>query len=121
MRFKIDENMPVEAAIILNDAGHDALTIHDQRMVGEADAQVASVCKLERRALVTLDLDFADIRTYPPGEHDGIVVIRPKNQAKSNVLQLLIQLIPLLPKEPLSGNLWILQENGLRIREGESE
>lgn len=50
MRFKIDENMSVEAATILNEAGHDLLTIHDQRMVGEADTEVASVCKLEQRA-----------------------------------------------------------------------
>jgi predicted nuclease of predicted toxin-antitoxin system len=118
MQFKIDENMPVEAATVLNEAGHDALTVHDQRMVGEADAQVASVCKLEQRALVTLDLDFADIRTYPPGEHHGIVVLRPRTQAKPAVLQLLRQLIPLLSTEPLDGNLWILQENGVRIREG---
>lgn len=118
MRFKIDENMPVEAATILNDAGHDALTIHDQRMVGEADAQVAWVCKLEQRALVTLDLDFSDIRTYPPREHHGIVVLRPRTQAKVAVMQLLKQLMPLLSTEPLDGNLWILQENGLRIREG---
>lgn len=118
MRFKIDENMPVEAASILNDSGHDALTIHDQQMIGETDTQVASVCKLEHRALVTLDLDFSDIRTYPPGEHHGIVVLRPRTQAKPSVLQLLKQLIPLLLTEPLDGNLWILQENGLRIREG---
>lgn len=118
-RFKIDENMPVEAATIVNEARHDALTIHDQRMVGNADAHVTSVCRLERRALVTLDLDFSDIRTNTPGEHHGIVVLRPRAQAKLAVLQLLKQLIPLLSTEPLEGNLWILQENGLRIREGE--
>ena len=93
MRFKIDENMPVEAATILNEAAHDALTIHDQRMVGEADSQVASVCKLEQRVLVTLDLDFADIRAYPPGAHCGIVVLRPRTQAKPAVLQLFKQII----------------------------
>ena len=118
MRFKIDENMPVECATILNEAGHDALTINDQRMVGEADAQVATVCKFEQRALVTLDLDFADIRTYPLTEHPGIVVLRPKIQAKAIVRQLLRQRVPLLSNEQLAGNLWILQENGLRIREG---
>lgn len=119
MHFKIDENLPAEASIILTDAGHDALTIHDQKMIGAVDAHVASVCKSEQRALLTLDLDFADIRTYPPTEHHGIVVLRPKDQAKSSVLQLLMKLIPLLSTEPLPGNLWILQDNGLRIREGE--
>jgi len=119
MRFKIDENLPLEFAELLRDAGHDALTIHDQGMGGNPDAHVAVVCQSEQRALITLDLDFADIRTYPPTEHHGIVVFRPRNEAKATVLRLLQHLIPLLASEPLVGNLWILQENGLRIREGE--
>jgi predicted nucleic acid-binding protein len=39
------------------------MTIFDQEMVGQPDLQVASVCRAEERALVTLDLDFSDIRT----------------------------------------------------------
>lgn len=97
MRFKIDENLPTESAQLLTDAGHDAKTIHDQQMVGEVDARVSSVCRSEHRVLVTLDLDFADIRTYPPAEHHGIVVLRLRTQAKPAVMQLLAQLIRLLP------------------------
>ncbi|MDC7217410.1 MAG: DUF5615 family PIN-like protein [Spirochaetales bacterium] len=67
-KFKIDENLPVEVAEMLKAAGDDAMTILDQSMVGELDPKVASVCKSEGRALVTLDLDFSDIRTYPPAE-----------------------------------------------------
>jgi predicted nuclease of predicted toxin-antitoxin system len=118
MQFKIDENLPIEAAESLRNASHDALTIHDQQMVGDPDPQIAAVCKSEQRAIVTLDLDFSDIRTYPPGEYHGIVVLRPRTQAKAVVLNLVSQLIPLLDTEPLAGNLWILQETGLRIREG---
>ncbi len=120
MQFKIDENLPVEAAELLRHAGHDALTIHDQRMVGDPDPQVAAACQLEQRAIVTLDLDFSDIRTYPPGDYYGIVVLRPRIQAKPGVLALVVQLIAFLDSELLAGNLWILQENGLRIREGEA-
>ena len=81
MQFKTDENLPVEVAEALRDAGFDALTIHDQKMVGDSDPQVASVCQNEKRALVTLDLDFSDIRTYPPDQYPGIIVLRPRNQA----------------------------------------
>lgn len=117
MHFKIDENLPMEVAGLLTDAGHDALTIYDQRMVGEADSRIVSVCQAEQRALITMDLDFADIRAYPPGEHHGIVVLRPRTQAKPAVLKLVIELVRLLTMETLLGKLWILQENGLRIRE----
>jgi len=118
MLFKVDENLPVEAVDSLRAAGHDALSIHDQQMVGSLDPHVASVCQSEGRALVTLDLDFADIRAYPPGDYPGIIVLRPRNQAKPTVLRLLDQVLPLLANEPLLGNLWIAQETGLRIREG---
>jgi uncharacterized protein DUF5615 len=34
MKFKIDENLPIEAAALLREAGHDALTVHDQNLRG---------------------------------------------------------------------------------------
>lgn len=47
MRFKLDENLPLEVATLLSSAGHDALTIHDQNFVGESDAHIAKVCGTE--------------------------------------------------------------------------
>lgn len=117
MEFKIDENLPIEVAAILRASGHDALTIHDQQMVGNPDPGLALVCQSEGRASITLDLDFADIRAYPPGDHPGIIVLRPRTQSKPSVLKLVLQLLPLIEVEPLHGRLWIVQENGLRIRE----
>ena len=66
MKFKIDENLPVEVLDLLNAAGHDALTVLDQNLIGEIDRTIMDVCKQEERALITLDLDFADMRSYPP-------------------------------------------------------
>ena len=106
-------------AELLREHGHDALTIIDQEMVGELDHKVASVCKAEQRALITLDLDFSDIRTYPPGQYPGLLILRPRHQSKADVIALLLKLIPQLDgPEQLDGNLWIVQENGIRIREG---
>jgi hypothetical protein len=34
MKFKVDENLPVEAAVLLREAGHDAATVHDQNLRG---------------------------------------------------------------------------------------
>lgn len=55
MRFKLDENLPAEAADLLRDAGYDAVTVLEQEMSGETDASVAAVCEQEGRVLVTLD------------------------------------------------------------------
>ena len=119
MRFKVDENLPIDVAEILRANNHDAMTIFDQEMAGQPDLKVASVCRAEERALITLDLDFSDIRTYPPAAHAGFIILRPRTQSKPDVLALLGRLLPLLGGgEQLSGNLWIVQENGVRIREG---
>ena len=80
--FKTDENLPIELTHILQNAGHDALKIHDQQLVGNPDFKIATVCQKEKRTLITLDLDFADIRSYPPHLHPGIIVLRPRTQSK---------------------------------------
>lgn len=65
-KFKIDENLPVEASELLSSAGHDAVTVIQQHMGGQPDSNVAAICRREGRVIVTLDQDFADIRSYPP-------------------------------------------------------
>lgn len=115
-KFKVDENLPAEAADVLTSAGHDAVTIGDQRMVGQPDANVAMVCQREGRALVTLDQDFTDIRVYPPADYAGIVVLRLARLDKPRVLSVLKRLLSIIEQEPLAGKLWIVQEASVRVR-----
>lgn len=66
MKFKVDENLPVQVVVLLQQAGHDALSVLDQQLKGTADRLLADICQSEGRTIITLDLDFADIRAYPP-------------------------------------------------------
>ncbi len=116
MKFKADENLPGEAAELLRSAGHDASTILEQSMGGEPDPDVASVCRREQCTLVTLDLGFADIRTYPPEEYPGLIVLRLRRQDKAHVVGVIEQLLPVLETEPLTNRLWIVEEERVRIR-----
>ena len=116
-KFKLDENLPLEAAAVLRDAGYDTATIPDQQMMGNPDSKVASVCKDEDRVLVTLDLNFADIRLYRPADHAGIIVLRLARQDKQSVLEVVDRLIGVLDQEPVAGLLWIVDSKRIRIRE----
>ncbi|MDF5714819.1 MAG: DUF5615 family PIN-like protein [Rhizonema sp. NSF051] len=82
MKFKIDENLPVELANLLQEAGYDAMTVNQQNLSGEKDPKLMDLCQQEGRVLVTLDLDFADIRSYPPKQFLGIMVLRAIRQGK---------------------------------------
>jgi predicted nuclease of predicted toxin-antitoxin system len=117
MKFKLDENIPVEVSMLLREAGHDALSVLDQGMGGKADEHIIQVCMQEQRALITLDLDFADIKTYPPSNYHGIFVLRVKMQSRSKVLEVVTKLIPYLPSESIEKQLWIVEEDKIRMRE----
>jgi predicted nuclease of predicted toxin-antitoxin system len=116
MKFKIDENLPVELAIELRAAGHNASTVYDEGLQGRPDGDIVSECRREARVLVTLDLDFANIQSYPPGSLPGSIVIRPRWQSKPHILALFQRVIPLLATESLEGHLWIVEESRVRIR-----
>ena len=78
---------------------------------------MATICQREARAFVTLDLDVADMRTYPPAHDAGMVVLRLLHQDKSHVLEVGARVIPLLSQEPLARRLWIVEEHRIRIRD----
>jgi predicted nuclease of predicted toxin-antitoxin system len=76
-----------------------------------------SAAAVEERILVTLDLDFADIREYPPGSHRGVWVLRPSIEAFDAVLQLVLSGVKLATVERTGGQLWVIDEKRVRIRE----
>ena len=116
MKFKIDENLPLEAAQTLRESGHDVFTVYAEQLIGIHDEHLAGVCKSEGRALITLDLHFADIRSYPPSEFHGLIVLRLARQDKSHVLGVLRGMTKLLDSEILNGKLWIVDEERVRVR-----
>lgn len=69
MKLEVDENLPIEVVDLLRQRGHDSVSVAEQQLAGRPDGDVASKCQVEQRAIVTLDLDFADIRSYPPEDY----------------------------------------------------
>lgn len=115
MKFKIDENLPVEITSILKSSGHEAMTVHEQELSGAKDPKVIDVCSHENCVLVTLDLDFADIKTYPPENYPGIMVMRVHRQDKFHLLKIFRWAVPRISEETLSKQLWIIEETRIRI------
>lgn len=120
MRGKVDENMPIESASVLQAAGWECDTVFDEELSGAEDPDIGARCQAEERVLFTLDTDFADIRAYPPNKFVGIVVFRPMKPSRDSVLGLLRQLIPVLTAEWAEHRLWIVEPGRVRIREGGS-
>ena len=116
MKFKIDESLHSDCAKLLREGGHDALSVYDQKLSGSADTKIAEVCKEEQRILISADLDFSDVRHFPPAEYPGFIVIREKNQSKYKQLESIEKIIPILDKKAIQGFLWIVKGDKIRIR-----
>ena len=115
-KFKSDENLPAEVTAILRESGHDAMTVLDQELGGHSDEALMTRCREEGRAMITLDLDFADIRSYPPADYSGIIVLRLDRQDKPHIVDVFEKLMSTLAEEQLVGKLWIVTEETVRIR-----
>ena len=117
MRFKIDENLPLAICRVFCDAGHEAVTVLDERLGGHPDREIAAVCKRESRILVTLDTDFCNIIAYPPSEYSGIIVFRTGDQSKPVVSAYSRRVLAALAVESPVGKLWIVDRQSIRVRD----
>ncbi|MFH0982375.1 MAG: DUF5615 family PIN-like protein [Planctomycetota bacterium] len=79
MKLKLDENLSRHLKTALAASGHDARTAADEGLCGQPDTVVASAAQAEGRMLLTLDLEFGDLRKYPPGRHPGVILFRPRS------------------------------------------
>jgi predicted nuclease of predicted toxin-antitoxin system len=116
MRLKIDENLHDDVAVLLAGEGHDVHTVHSEGLRGRGDAILAQHCRVEDRVLLTLDLDFADIREFPPSSHPGMIVLRVSHQSRRHILEIVTRMSQLLEREPIAERLWIASEAGVRVR-----
>src|SRR5262249_3039322 len=66
MLFKLDENLHPDIGEPLKQLGHEVATVCDEGLRGRDAHMIAEACRAEERILISLDLDFSDIRMFPP-------------------------------------------------------
>jgi predicted nuclease of predicted toxin-antitoxin system len=116
VKFKLDENLGRRAADLIRAAGHDAVTVADQGLRGEADETLFEVCVRENRALVTLHRDFGQVLRYPPAASAGIVVLEiGRRVTHAALLDRVRELVTVLKTRSPEGALWIVEPDRLRI------
>ena len=66
MRFLIDANMPRSIIALVASLGHEVEFARDVGLAAAPDHEIAARAQATGAALLTRDLDFADVRRYPP-------------------------------------------------------
>jgi predicted nuclease of predicted toxin-antitoxin system len=122
VKFKLDENLGTRTQQLFRTAGHDIATVGGEKLAGYPDQKLYEVCRAESRCLVTLDLDCSDVRRFPPDAAAGIVVIRlPANPTLPVLESLVSEFLAALPDDPLTGRLWIVEPDRIRVHQTDSE
>lgn len=86
MKIKLDENLPIRLADLLNGMGHDADTVLDESLVGYDDVSVWNAVQDAGRFFITQDLDFSDVRMFTPGHHHGLLLVRLREPGRQALL-----------------------------------
>src|SRR5207237_4685785 len=111
-----DENLSRHLKTALNEAGHQASTAEDENLLGKADSDVAAAANSEQRIIFTLDVAFADLRRFPPGNHPGIVLFRPGSLGPISVNRFVLDFVHDQNLESLVGSIVIAEPNRIRVR-----
>jgi len=121
MKIKLDENMPLALEEMLRFHGHDVSTVPEERLSGAKDSEIVKRATAEDRLLMTYDLDFGDIRSYPIATHSGIVVFRLRDQRWAAMENLVERLLACGLLDRLRPGLAIVDENRIRSAEVHSD
>ena len=112
MRLLIDENIRRDVREFITGAGHDIMIVPSAL----EDEKIALLAKETQRTILTHDLHFADILTYPPAEYPGIIRIRIHPPSAPLIINALKGLFARLSQSDIKGRLIILEPVGFRIK-----
>jgi predicted nuclease of predicted toxin-antitoxin system len=116
VRLKLDENLPHNLADELTRRGHDVDTVLDEQLGGRQDPVVVQAATDSDRMIFTLDRGVGDIRSFPPGSHAGVVVLRPVSQDPASILELVDRLLDAYELDEFSRCVVIVEPQRVRIR-----
>ena len=66
--------------------------------------------------LLTLDLEFGDLRKYPPGSHPGIILFRPRSMGPRFVGRVVLDFVGRTDLTELAGCLVVVDPDRVRVR-----
>lgn len=116
MKLKLDENLSRYLKLSLNAYQHEVMTAADEGLLAQPDPAIAAVAKSEGRMLFTLDVEFGDLRKYPPGSHPGIVLFRPRTFGPLAVNRFVEAFVRDNALEPLAGCVVVVEPTKIRVR-----
>lgn len=117
MRFLVDENLSVQIAAALRDAGHDAVHVLESGLGGAPDTDVSRRPVAEERAIVSADSDFTTMLAMNGSTVPSLILLRSLDHLAPSVQAvLLLANLSSFESDLAAGAVVSLGEGHLRVR-----
>jgi predicted nuclease of predicted toxin-antitoxin system len=113
---KFDEDLSPMVAEPVRKAGFTVATVVDHGWSGLKDEELWSRVVAEGFFFVTADKGFADIRSRPPGDHPGILLLRPNRESVVDLRAIVEAVLAKHDLNSLSGTIAVATPREIRIR-----
>lgn len=120
IRFLVDASLPRGVVDVIRTFGHEAIDVRDIGLGDAPDSVIAGHARSDALCLLTRDVDFTDIRVYPPSHYHGIVLVSAQVPANRDaVLRLLSAFLRAIPQlGEVAGALIVVEPGRIRLRVG---
>lgn len=117
MRILVDEDLPKAVAALLRERGHEPEHVLEAGLRGSPDETILRHATDRKAALMTADLDFSNIKQYPLGSHNGVIVLRfPDYFRRRDILSLVSRFLDSADLDSLAGALVVVSPGSYRVR-----
>jgi predicted nuclease of predicted toxin-antitoxin system len=116
MRLFVDECVYAITTQALRSWGHDVVTAQEAGLDNHPDEELLAFAVPERRILISIDMDFSNVRHYVPADHQGIMILKVRPSVIQQVHDVLKQFLENHKEEEIHQTLVIIDRNKVRIR-----
>jgi predicted nuclease of predicted toxin-antitoxin system len=117
LKLLLDENVSPLFAEKIKKYYPDSVDIYDIGYAGKSDNEIYENLTHHDYVLMTFDLDFSDIRKFPPELVEGIIVLRFKNKKIQDLMRETLNHLEELERLDYKHSLAIFQNSGIRLKQ----
>ncbi len=118
IRILLDQNISREVSSWLRRLRPTWEVVHtsEVELQGKPDAEIFAWAQQNGRLIITFDEDFADQRSFPVGQHHGVIRLRVWPTTVEETQSALARLLEGVDDSELLGALVIIGQSYIRIR-----
>lgn len=116
MRFLIDDCLSTRLAVLLCEAGHDAVHVGDLDLLGATDETVMAAALDDTRTVVSADTDFGEMLAASTAQHPSVILFRRSGRTAEQQASILLANFAAIEDDLAAGAIVAVLQDRLRVR-----